>query len=150
MQIGLACDHAGFDLKEELKAFLKSLGVKAIDMGTFNEDSVDYPDFGILVAEKVSRGELEKGILICGTGIGMSMVANKFPRIRAAVANDLYSSRCSREHNDANILIIGGRIVGKDLAKEIVKVWLETPFAGGRHKRRIEKIEALEKENFKK
>jgi ribose 5-phosphate isomerase B len=149
MQIGLACDHAGFELKEELKAFLESLGVKAIDMGTFNEDSVDYPDFGILVTEQVSRGELGKGILICGTGIGMSMVANKFPGIRAAVANDLYSSRCSREHNDANILIIGGRIVGKDLAKEIVKVWLETPFAGGRHKRRIEKIEALEKEKFK-
>jgi ribose 5-phosphate isomerase B len=149
MQIGLACDHAGFELKEELKAFLESLGVQAVDMGTFNEDSVDYPDFGILVTEQVSRGELEKGILVCGTGIGMSMVANKFPRIRAAVANDLYSSRCSREHNDANILIIGGRIVGKDLAKEIVKVWLETPFAGGRHKRRIEKIEALEKENFK-
>ena len=149
MQIGLACDHAGFDLKEELKAFLKSLGVKAIDMGTFNEDSVDYPDFGVLVTEKVSRGELEKGILICGTGIGMSMVANKFPRIRAAVANDLYSSRCSREHNDANILIIGGRIVGKDLAKEIVKVWLETPFAGGRHKKRLEKIEALERQKFK-
>jgi ribose 5-phosphate isomerase B len=149
MQIGLACDHAGFELKEELKGFLKSLGVKAIDMGAFNEDSVDYPDFGVLVAEKVSRGELEKGVLICGTGIGMAMVANKFPRIRAAVANDLYSSRCSREHNDANILIIGGRIVGRELAKEILKVWLETPFAGGRHKRRIEKIEALEKEKFK-
>ena len=149
MQIGLACDHGGFELKEELKAFLKSLGIEPIDMGTFNEDSVDYPDFGVLVAEKVSRGELEKGILICGTGIGMSMVANKFPRIRAALANDLYSSRCSREHNDANILIIGGRSVGKELAKEIVRVWLETPFAGGRHKRRLEKIEALEKENFK-
>jgi ribose 5-phosphate isomerase B len=149
MQIGLACDHGGFKLKEELKAFLKSLGIEPIDMGTFNEDSVDYPDFGVLVAEKVSRGELEKGILICGTGIGMSMVANKFPRIRAALANDLYSSRCSREHNDANILIIGGRIVGKELAKEIVRVWLETPFAGGRHKRRLEKIEALEKEKFK-
>jgi ribose 5-phosphate isomerase B len=149
MQIGLACDHAGFELKEELKAFLKSLGVNAIDMGTFNEESVDYPDFGVLVAEKVSRGEFEKGVLICGTGIGMAMVANKFPRIRAAVANDLYSSRCSREHNDANVLIIGGRIVGGELAKEIVRVWLETPFAGGRHKRRIEKIEALEREKFK-
>ena len=149
MQIGLACDHAGFELKEELKAFLKSLGVKVIDMGPFNEDSVDYPDFGVLVAEKVSRGEFEKGVLICGTGIGMAMVANKFPRVRAAVANDLYSSRCSREHNDANVLIIGGRIVGRELAKEIVKVWLETPFAGGRHKRRIEKIEALEREKFK-
>ena len=150
MRIGVACDHGGFELKEELKAFLKSLGAEPMDMGTFSEESVDYPDFGVLVAEEISRGELEKGILICGTGIGMSMVANKFPRVRAALANDLYSSRCSREHNDANILIIGGRIVGKELAKEIVKVWLETPFAGGRHKRRLEKIEALEKEKFKK
>jgi ribose 5-phosphate isomerase B len=150
MRIGVACDHGGFELKEELKAFLKSLGVEPMDMGTFSEESVDYPDFGVLVAERVSRGELEKGILICGTGIGMSMVANKFPRVRAALANDLYSSRCSREHNDANILIIGGRIVGKELAKEVVKVWLETPFAGGRHKRRLEKIEALEQQKFKK
>lgn len=149
MQIGLACDHGGFELKEELKSFLKSFGVKPIDMGAFGEESVDYPDFGVLVAEKVSCGELERGILVCGTGIGMSIVANKFPRIRAALANDLYSSRCSREHNDANILIIGGRIVGKELAKEIVKVWLETPFAGGRHKRRLDKIEALEKEKFR-
>jgi ribose 5-phosphate isomerase B len=149
MQIALACDHGGFELKEELKAYLRSLGVETVDMGTFNEESVDYPDFGVLVAEKVSRGELEKGILICGTGVGMSIVANKFPRIRAALANDLYSSRCSRAHNDANILIIGGRILGKELAKEIVKVWLETPFAGGRHTRRLEKIEALEREKFK-
>jgi ribose 5-phosphate isomerase B len=149
MQIGLACDHGGFELKEELKAFLKSIGVEPIDMGTFNQDSVDYPDFGVLVAEKISRGELEKGILICGTGIGMSIVANKFPGVRAALANDLYSSRFSREHTDANILVIGGRIVGKDLAREILRVWLETPFAGGRHKRRLEKIEALEKERFK-
>ena len=148
MQIGLACDHGGFELKEELKAFLKSIGVEPVDLGSFNEDSVDYPDFGILVAEKVSRGELERGILICGTGIGMSIVANKFPGVRAALANDLYSSRCSREHNDANILVIGGRVVGRELAKEIVKVWLETPFAGGRHKRRLEKIEALEKKTL--
>jgi ribose 5-phosphate isomerase B len=124
MQIGLACDHGGFDLKEELKAFLTSIGVEPIDMGTFNQDSVDYPDFGVLVAEKISRGELEKGILICGTGIGMSIVANKFPGVRAALANDLYSSRFSREHTDANILVIGGRIVGKDLAREILRVWL--------------------------
>jgi ribose 5-phosphate isomerase B len=149
MQIGLACDHGGFDLKEELKAFLTSIGVEPIDMGTFNQDSVDYPDFGVLVAEKISKGELEKGILICGTGIGMSIVANKFPGVRAALANDLYSSRFSREHTDANILVIGGRIVGKDLAREILRVWLETPFAGGRHKRRLEKIEALEKKRFK-
>ena len=149
MQIGLACDHGGFELKEELKALLRSIHIDPIDMGTFNEGSVDYPDFGILVAEKVSKGELERGILICGTGIGMSIVANKFPGVRAALANDLYSSRCSREHNDANILVLGGRIIGKDLAKEIVRVWLETPFAGGRHKKRLEKIETLEKKHFR-
>ena len=149
MQIGLACDHGGFELKEELKAFLKSTGVEPIDMGSFNEESVDYPDFGVLVAEKVSRGEMERGILICGTGIGMSIVANKFPGVRAALANDLYSARCSREHNDANILVIGGRIIGRGMALEIVKVWLSTPFAGGRHQRRIDKIKALEKQNMK-
>ena len=150
MQIGLACDHGGFELKEELKAFLKSIGFEPVDLGTFNEESVDYPDYGILVAGKVSKRELEKGILICGTGIGMSIVANKFRGVRAALANDLYSSRFSKEHTDANILVIGGRIVGRELAKEIVKVWLDTPFAGGRHKKRLDKIEALEKQNFKK
>jgi ribose 5-phosphate isomerase B len=150
MQIGLACDHGGFELKEELKNLLREIGVEAVDMGTFNKDSVDYPDFGILLAEKVSRGELERGILICGTGIGMSIVANKFPRIRAALASDPYTSRCSREHNDANMLVLGGRIIGKELAKEIVKEWLNTPFSGGRHRRRLEKIEALERQNFKK
>jgi len=149
MQIGLACDHGGFELKEELKAFLKSTGVEPIDMGSFNEESVDYPDFGVRVAEKVSRGELERGILICGTGIGMSIVANKFPGVRAALANDLYSARCSREHNDANILVIGGRIIGRGMALEILKVWLSTPFAGGRHQRRIDKIKALEKQKMK-
>ncbi len=149
MRIGLACDHGGFELKEKVKLFLRSIDIEPVDMGTFTEDSVDYPDFGILVAEKVSRGELERGILICGTGIGMSILANKVPGIRATLANDLYSSRCSREHNDSNILVIGGRIVGEDLAKEIVKVWLDTPFAGGRHRRRLDKIAALEKEKFK-
>ena len=148
-QIGLACDHGGFELKEELKAFLKSVGIEPVDMGTFNEDSVDYPDFGVLVAEKISKGQLEKGILICGTGIGMSIVANKFRGVRAALVNDLYSSRFSREHTDANVLVMGGRIVGKELAKEIVRIWLETPFAGGRHQKRLEKIQTLEMEKFK-
>ena len=147
--IGLACDHGGFELKEELKSFLKSMSCEPLDMGTFREDSVDYPDYGILVAEKVSKGEIEKGILICGTGIGMSIVANKFRGVRAALVNDLYSARCSREHNDSNILVIGGRVVGKEVAKEIVRVWLTTPFAGGRHLKRLEKIESLEKEKFK-
>jgi ribose 5-phosphate isomerase B len=149
MQIGLACDHGGFELKEDLKAFLRSVGMEPIDMGTFSEDSVDYPDFGILVAEKISRRELEKGILICGTGIGMSIVANKFRGVRAALANDLFTSRLSREHTDANVLVMGGRVVGRELAKEIVRVWLDTPFAGGRHQRRLEKIEMLEKQKFK-
>lgn len=149
MQIGLACDHGGVELKEEVKPFLKSMGFEPIDLGTFNKDSVDYPDYAILVAERISKGEMERGILICGTGIGMSMVANKFPGVRAALVNDLYSSRFSREHTDANILVMGGRIVGRELAKEIIKVWLNTAFAGGRHKRRLEKIEALEKKNFK-
>ena len=149
-QIGLACDHGGFELKEELKPFLKSLGIDPVDFGTFNEDSVDYPDFGIRVAEKISKGQLEKGILICGTGIGMSIVANKFRGVRAALVNDLYSSRFSREHTDANVLVLGGRIVGKELAKEIVRTWLEVPFAGGRHQKRLEKIQALEMEKFKR
>lgn len=150
MQIGMACDHGGFELKEELKLYLQTIGHEPLDLGTFNQDSVDYPDYGILVAEKVSRGEMEKGILLCGTGIGMTILANKFPGVRAALVNDLFSARFSREHTDANILVIGGRVVGKDLAKEIVRVWLETPFAGGRHGRRLEKIKALEEKNFKK
>jgi ribose 5-phosphate isomerase B len=149
MQIGLACDHGGFELKEELKAFLRSAGFEPLDLGTFNEDSVDYPDYGMLLAEKVSRQELERGILICGTGIGMSMVANKFPGVRAALVHDVYSSRFSREHNDSNVLVLGGRIIGKDLAKEIVRIWLNTPYDGGRHQRRLDKIAALEKRNFR-
>jgi ribose 5-phosphate isomerase B len=149
MKIGLACDHGGFELKEEIKAFLKSINQDPIDLGTFSETPVDYPDYGLLVAEKVSQGELERGILICGTGIGMTIVANKFRGVRAALANDLYTSRFSREHTDANVLVLGGRIVGKALAKEIVRLWLTTPFEGGRHKRRLEKIEAIEKKNFK-
>jgi ribose 5-phosphate isomerase B len=149
MQIGLASDHGGFELKEAVKAFLKSIGTEPIDLGTFSEDSVDYPEFAAQVAEKVSTGRFERGILICGTGIGMSIAANKFRGVRAALVNDLYSSRFSREHTDANILVMGGRVVGKDVAKEIVRIWLETPFAGGRHQRRLEKIEALEKKNFK-
>jgi len=145
MQIGIASDHGGFELKEALKSFLQSMGAETVDFGSFDEVPVDYPDVGIQVAERVSRGELERGILICGTGIGMSIVANKFPGVRAALANELYSARCSREHNDANILVLGGRIVGPGLAQEIVKIWLETPFSGGRHVRRLEKIAALER-----
>ncbi len=149
MRIGIASDHGGFRLKEELKGFLRSTGADTFDLGCFDETSTDYPDFGIKVAEKVSQGDLDRGILICGTGIGMSIVANKFPGIRAALANELYSARCSREHNDANVLVLGGRVVGGGLAREIVKVWLETPFLGDRHQRRLDKIAGLEKKNFR-
>ncbi len=149
MRIGIACDHGGFDLKEELTSFLQTLGHEPIDLGTFNENSVDYPDYGMMLAEQVSKGDLKLGILICGTGIGMSIVANKYKGVRAALVNDLYSARYSREHTDANVLVIGGRIVGKDLAKEIVKTWLESSFLGGRHQRRLEKIASLEEKNFR-
>lgn len=149
MKIGIASDHGGFELKEELKAFLKSMALDPVDFGTISKDSVDYPDFGIQVAERVSSGELERGILICGTGIGMSIVANKFPGVRAALVHDLYSARFSREHNNANILVMGGRIVGKELAKDIAQVWLRTPFSEGRHQNRLDKITALEKKILK-
>ena len=145
-KIAIASDHAGRELKEDIKVFLKELGVSnAVDMGTNGNEAVDYPDYGIPVAEKVSRGELEKGILICGTGIGMSIVANKFPNVRAALVNDVYSARMAREHNDANILVIGGRIAGKGLAREMVKTWLGAKFEGGRHQRRLDKIREIEK-----
>ncbi|MEK7828378.1 MAG: ribose 5-phosphate isomerase B [Deltaproteobacteria bacterium] len=145
-KIAIASDHTGRELKEDLKAFLKeSEIVNAVDMGSNGDESVDYPDYGIPVAEKVSKGELEKGILICGTGIGMSIVANKFPNVRAALVNDVYSARMAKEHNNANILVIGGRIAGKGLAREMVKTWLGTKFEGGRHQRRLDKIREIEK-----
>ena len=144
MQVGLACDHGGFGLKEDLKAFLKSMEIEAVDLGSFDETSVDYPDFGIQIAERVSRGELEKGILICGTGIGMSIVANKHKGIRAAACESPASAKLSREHNDANILCFGSRIISWETAIEIVKMFLSTPFSGGeRHMCRIEKIHSL-------
>lgn len=145
-KIAIASDHTGRELKEDIKVFLKELGVvNVVDMGSNGNESVDYPDYGIPVAEKVSRGELEKGILICGTGIGMSIVANKFPNVRAALVNDVYSARMAKEHNNANILVIGGRIAGKGLAREMVKTWLGTKFEGGRHQRRLDKIRDIEK-----
>jgi ribose 5-phosphate isomerase B len=144
MKIAIGSDHAGFDLKSEIIALLKEMGLECLDFGTDDTKSVDYPDFGEKVSLAVSRGDIERGILICGTGIGMSIVANKFPNIRASLCNDLYTARMSRLHNDANILVIGGRIVGKDLAKEIVRVWFSTDFEGGRHLLRLEKIRGIE------
>jgi ribose 5-phosphate isomerase B len=144
MRIAIGCDHAGLELKNEIVKLLAGLGVDCIDYGTRTPESVDYPDFGEKVSEAVSSGEIERGILICGTGIGMSIVANKFPRIRASLCNDLFTAQMSRRHNDANILVLGGRIVGKDLAKEIVRTWVNTPFDGERHSNRLRKITLIE------
>ncbi|HLA48869.1 MAG: ribose 5-phosphate isomerase B [Nitrospinae bacterium RIFCSPLOWO2_02_FULL_39_110] len=143
-KIAIASDHGGFELKEEIKLFLKELGYEPVDFGTHNNDSVDYPDFGIKVAEAVSNGNIPSGILICGTGIGMSIVVNKFPGVRGALCNDIYTARMSREHNDSNILILGGRVVGKGLAMEMIRIWLTTKFEGGRHQKRLDKIKELE------
>jgi ribose 5-phosphate isomerase B len=144
MKIAIGCDHAGLELKNEIIRLLSGLGIECIDYGTNRPESVDYPDFGEKVSEAVSSKEIERGILICGTGIGMSIVANKFPRVRASLCNDLFTAQMSRRHNDANILVIGGRIVGKDLAKEIVMTWMNTLFEGGRHSGRIKKITLIE------
>ncbi|MFA4917826.1 MAG: ribose 5-phosphate isomerase B [Thermodesulfovibrionales bacterium] len=145
MTIAIGCDHAGVELKNELLSLLNNLRIQYIDYGTDSPESVDYPDFGEKVSDAVSSGKIELGILICGTGIGMSIVANKFPGVRASLCNDLFTAKMSRLHNDANILVIGGRIVGKDLAKEIVKTWVSTPFEGNRHCRRLDKITKIEK-----
>jgi len=139
--IAFGCDHAGFELKEVVKNFLSDKDLEIADCGTHGEASVDYTEFGARVAGKVSSGQYARGILICGTGLGMSMVANRFPGVRAALCNDLFSAIMCRRHNDANILILGGRVVGRDLAREIIRAWLETPFDGGRHQERIANID---------
>jgi ribose 5-phosphate isomerase B len=144
MTIAIGCDHAGVDLKKDILSLLHDLRIECIDYGTNSAESVDYPDFGEKVSEAVSSGKIERGILICGTGIGMSIVANKFFGVRASLCNELFTAKMSRLHNDANILVIGGRIVGKDLAKEIVRTWVSTPFEGERHCRRLDKITHIE------
>lgn len=149
-KIAIASDHAGREIKDDIIEFLKGLGVEVIDMGVNSDASVDYPDYGTPVAERVSNGAIHKGILVCGTGIGMSILANKFRNVRAALVNDVYTARMAKEHNDANILVIGGRVVGKGLAREIVKTWLETTFEGGRHQRRLDKIREVEDKMMKK
>jgi len=149
LPILIASDHAGMELKEDIKQFLSEKGLELVDLGTNNEESVDYPDYGIPVAEKVSSQEVEKGILICGTGIGMSIVANKFPGVSAALVSDLLSATMAKAHNNANVLVIGGRIIGKGLAREMVKTWLESKFEGGRHQLRLDKISEVERQFHK-
>ena len=145
LKIAIGSDHGGFRLKEEIKDYLRQQGVEYTDFGTYSTASVDYPDIAQAVGEKVAAGEFERGILICGTGIGISIAANKVPGVRAALCGDVFSARMSREHNNANILALGERVTGSGLALMIVQTWLETEFAGGRHARRGEKISALEK-----
>jgi len=149
MKVVIGSDHAGYELKEQIKVVLEEKGCTIIDVGTESPASVDYPDFGIKAATLVARGEVDRGVLICGTGVGMSIVANKVKGVRASLIYDLYTAIQSRKHLDANILVLGGRVTGKDLAAEIVRAWLGTPFEGGRHQKRIEKIERYEKDYLK-
>jgi len=144
MQVAIGSDHGGFHLKEEIKTLLAELKIDSSDFGTYSTDSVDYPDIASQVAAAVVSGRCERGIIVCGTGIGVSIAANKINGIRAAVCHDVFSAQMSREHNDANILALGERVVGVGLARMIVEVWLKTQFAGGRHACRVEKIMALE------
>jgi ribose 5-phosphate isomerase B len=142
--IAIGSDHGGVELKDFLLGWLRAKGIEVRDFGTHGRESVDYPDFGREVSLRVSQGEAERGLLICTSGIGMSILANKFPGIRAALVQDVDAARSSREHNDANILVLSGARTEKSLAQEILETWLATPFAGGRHQRRIDKITAIE------
>lgn len=146
MKLAIGCDHGGFELKEEILKFLKTISnIQVSDLGPAGKDSVDYPDFGAKVSEAVSKGAMDRGILICGTGIGMSIVANRFPGVRAALCHDHFTAQMSREHNDANLLVMGERVIGKGVALEMVKTWLDTEFSGGRHQKRLDKITDIEK-----
>ena len=143
-KIALASDHGGFDLKESVIAHLLNTGWEVDDLGPHSGDSVDYPDYGIKLAEAVAEKRVQRGIVICGTGIGMSIVVNRYPGIRVTLCSDLFTAKLCREHNDSNILIMGGRVIGKGLAAEIVNTWLNTPFEGGRHQRRLDKINQID------
>ena len=138
--IAIASDHAGFDLKSDLKQVLSGLGFAVLDMGADNKDTVDYPDFGYAMAGVLKQGEVKRGVLVCGSGIGISIAANRHPVIRAALIHDALGARMSRLHNDANVIVFGGRMVGLDLARDCLKVFLETESAGGRHARRVDKL----------
>jgi len=144
MIVAIGSDHGGLELKTVLAELLRARGVAVEDCGTGNTASVDYPDFGETVARKVSSGAAELGLLVCGTGIGMSIVANKFPRVRAALVSDEFTARMAKEHNNANVLVLGGRVLDADLAKRMVAIWLDSTFEGGRHQLRLDKISRLE------
>ncbi len=143
--LAIGSDHGGFELKNHVMKHLKDRGIEYKDFGCYDENSVDYPDIAKAVGEAVSGGECERGILICGTGIGISIAANKIKGIRAALCSDVYSAKMTKEHNNANIICMGGRVIGRELAFMIVDAWLDAEFQGGRHQARIDKIHALEK-----
>ncbi|WP_054637072.1 ribose 5-phosphate isomerase B [Thalassobacillus sp. C254] len=144
MKVAIGADHGGYHLKEEIKGLLDELNISFEDVGCDCTDSVDYPDYASPVAEKVANGEADRGILICGTGIGMSIAANKVKGIRCALVHDLFSAKATRAHNDSNVLAMGERVIGPGLALEIAKVWLTTDYEGGRHANRVQKITDLE------
>ncbi|GMB09438.1 ribose 5-phosphate isomerase B [Thermolongibacillus altinsuensis] len=144
MKVAIASDHGGIRIREEIKKLMDEMGIEYIDLGCECETSVDYPDYAIPVAEKVAKGEVDRGILICGTGIGMSIAANKVKGVRCALVHDVFSARATREHNDSNVLAMGERVIGPGLAREIAKVWLTTEYEGGRHENRLKKIAEYE------
>lgn len=148
MKIAVGSDHAGYNLKVEIIKYLEEEGYIYKDMGTDNSESVDYPDYGYKVANAVAEGQYDKGILVCGTGIGMSITANKVAGVRAALCHDVFSARATRNHNNSNVLTLGSRVVGNGLALEIVKVWLGEEFDGGRHQKRIDKISRIERGEY--
>lgn len=145
MVLAIGSDHGGYALKEEMKKYLDGRGAQYYDFGCYSTDSVDYPDIARQVAEAVAAGEYERGLLFCGTGIGISMAANKVRGVRAACCSDCFSAKYTRLHNDANILCLGGRVVGPGLAAELVALFLDTEFEGGRHQRRVDMIHAIER-----
>ncbi|MCT4780333.1 MULTISPECIES: ribose 5-phosphate isomerase B [Exiguobacterium] len=144
MKVAIGADHGGFKLKAELTELLQELGMDYTDFGTYSSDSIDYPDVAIPVAEAVANGEFDRGILICGTGIGIGIAANKVKGIRAALVHDTFSAKATRQHNNSNILTMGERVIGPGLARDIAKIWLETEFEGGRHENRVCKISDYE------
>ena len=150
LKIALGADHAGFELKKTVRAYLEGKGFQIDDQGTHSTESTDYPDFAQKVAARVAANQADFGVLICGTGLGMTIAANKFPGIRAAACNDTISARLARAHNNANVLAMGGRLIGEATAEKILDTWLSTPFEGGRHERRVEKIAAFDRKNHSK
>ena len=149
MKIAVACDHGGLELKRALVRYLEEKGHEVVDFGTNSPESCDYPDYALPAAEAVAAGRCERGILVCGTGIGVSIVANKVPGIRCAHCHDTYSAKYTRLHNDANMLAFGQRVIGEGLMEEIVDVFLSTDFEGGRHQRRLDKLAAIEAKYFR-